>query len=82
MDQVDPLAEMLGEAERLAGRAADHPGHLVALLEQQLGQERPVLTGDAGHEGAPRLASHGHAYDWSAAGLASDRARPSCARAA
>ena len=56
------LIEQVGRLERdaieqvldapVVGRAgaADDPEDLVALLEQQLGEIRPVLTGDAGDE--------------------------------
>ena len=48
-------AQVLGAAERASARAAHEPGHLVALLEQQLRQERAVLAGDAGDQGAGEL---------------------------
>ena len=44
-------------------RAADHAEHLVALLEQQLGEVRPVLAGDAGDE---RAFGHGDSLTFSA----------------
>ena len=43
VDVVDALG-----VER--GRAADQPVHLVALREQQLGEVRAVLAGDAGDQ--------------------------------
>ena len=42
-------------SKRLGARAAHHAVHLVALLEQQLGQVRAVLAGDAGDQRAARL---------------------------
>ena len=40
-----------------AGRAAHHTVHFVTLLQQQLGEVRPVLAGDAGDQ---RALCHGH----------------------
>ena len=45
LDVRDPL-----EVDRAA--AADHAHHLVALIEQELGQVGPVLPGDTGDQGS------------------------------
>ena len=58
-DQLDALAQVLGAAERRAAALVAHePDHAVALLEQQLGQERAVLTGQPGDQRGG-LARHG-----------------------
>src|SRR4051794_585554 len=41
---------MLDAVELLRRRSAHHSVHVVALVEQQLGEIRPVLTGDAGDQ--------------------------------
>ena len=56
----NPLAEVLGGPQRVARRPTHHPDHLVAPLEQQLGEKRSVLTGDPRHQRPPRLAAGGH----------------------
>ena len=49
-NQLDPIGQTVGCVNRVFVRGADHTRHQIAALEQQLGQERPVLTGDAGDE--------------------------------
>ena len=51
VEMVDPLG-----VER--GRPAHEPVDLVALVEQLLGEERPVLPGDAGDDGALHSGAH------------------------
>jgi len=46
--QGDAIAEVLDAVETLGRRATDHPVNFVALVEQQLGEIRTVLAGDAG----------------------------------
>ena len=46
----EPVAQVLDAVELLRRGAADHAVHLVALLEQQLGEVGAVLAGDAGDE--------------------------------
>ena len=50
--QRDPVAQVLDALEPLGRGAAHHPVHLVALLEQQLGQVRAVLARDPGDQRA------------------------------
>src|SRR5207302_3537757 len=52
----DALSQVLGASERLRGAAPHQTVHLVSPLEQELGQEGAVLTGDAGDERPGRLA--------------------------
>ena len=50
----------VGDALEVRGAlAAHHADHLVALVEQQLGQVRAVLAGDAGDQGALAWSSVG-----------------------
>ena len=79
-DELDPLAVDAQLDPALAARAPNHPCHSVAALEQQLGEERPVLAGDAGHERTPRL-GRADTLRLSDDGLASDRVRASCGAA-
>src|SRR3954464_4901492 len=56
----DAVAQVLDAFELLRRRAAHHAVHLIALLEQQLGQIRPILTRDprdqrARHQTPPPL---------------------------
>ena len=46
--QRDAVEQVLDARDVRRARAANHAEHLVALLEQQLGEVRPVLAGDAG----------------------------------
>ena len=55
--QRDAVAQVLDAVELLRRGAADHAVHLVALLEQQLGQVGAVLAGDAGDQRARHLRS-------------------------
>ena len=48
LDQLDPLANRLDVLELLRGRPPDHAEDLVALLEEQLGEQRSVLPGNPG----------------------------------
>ena len=48
--QGDPVAQVLDAVELLRRGAADHAVHVVAVLEQQLGEVGAVLAGDAGDE--------------------------------
>jgi len=48
-EELDLPAQVLAGPERRAGEAAE-AGDAVAALEQQLGQERAVLAGDAGDQ--------------------------------
>ena len=50
LPQIDAVAEMRDALEVLRARPAHHADDPVALLEQQLGQVRPVLARDAGDE--------------------------------
>ena len=52
--QRDAIAEVLDAVELLRRRAANHPVHVVALLEQELGEVRAVLTGDPRYERGAR----------------------------
>ena len=54
--QDDAVAQVLDAVELLGGRAADHAVDLVALLEQEVGEIRAVLAGDAGDEGGLGMA--------------------------
>ena len=56
--QGDAVADVLDAVELLGRGAAHHAVHLIALLEQQLGQVGAVLAGDAGDQ---RGATVGHA---------------------
>ena len=47
LTQAVALAQMLRAAQAPLAAAASHSDHLVALFEQELSQERPVLSGDA-----------------------------------
>ena len=77
----DPVTQMLGVAEPLARSGADEPGDLVTPLEQQLGQKRAVLAREAGDErDTPSLSLIRHGRRYGGDGVASERARPSCAR--
>src|SRR5207237_6785409 len=59
------LAQVLGAAERIGGAAPHQAAHLIPPLQEQLGQEGPVLTGQAGDEGPGRLArSAGVGQPW------------------
>jgi hypothetical protein len=49
LDQVDPLTDRFEVRVARAG-PPDDPGHLVALVEQQLGEERAVLASDPGDQ--------------------------------
>ena len=51
LDEVDPLAERL-EVRVARARAPHDPGHVVALVEEELGEERAVLAADPGDERA------------------------------
>ena len=80
--ELDLRAQVLGAAERgaplrvirgLGRRPAHDARDRVALLEQQLRQERAVLTGDAGDQGASGLSrcrSEGHSESLCALSLA------------
>ena len=50
LHQLDVVAQMLDAREVLGAGAAHHAEDLVALLQQQLGQVRAVLPGDAGDQ--------------------------------
>ena len=53
--QLDAVAQVLRCARTISrARAAHHAEDLVALVEQQLGEVRAVLSGDAGDERAAR----------------------------
>ena len=55
--QRDPLAQVLDALELLRRGAADHAVHLIALLQQQLGQVGAVLAGDPGDQRARHAAA-------------------------
>ena len=55
-----PVAQVLDPVQPLGRGAADHAVDLVALLQQQLGEIRTVLTGDPGDQ---RTARRGHAAE-------------------
>ena len=48
--RVEALAQMVDTAGGETGTAAHHSMHLVALLQQQLGQVGAILAGDAGYQ--------------------------------
>ena len=50
--QRDAIEQVLDAPRVRRARAADDAEHLVALVEQQLGEIRTVLAGDAGDERA------------------------------
>ena len=52
LPQLDAVAQVRDALEVLGAGAAHHADDLVALLEQQLGQIRAVLAGDAGDQRA------------------------------
>jgi len=55
VEELDLAVEMIDARAVERARTAHHAVHVVALLEQDLGEIRSVLTGDAGDE---RLALH------------------------
>ena len=54
LDELDPVADRGQVVELLGGRPPDDPDDLVPLVEQELGEQRSVLAGDAGDQRAPR----------------------------
>lgn len=56
----DPISQVLDSLEPLGRGPTHHPVDLVALVEQQLGQVRTVLTRNAGDQSAAR---GGHAAE-------------------
>src|SRR6185437_8276780 len=48
--QDDAVADVLDAIELLCGGAAHHPVHVVAVLQEELGEVGPVLAGDSGDE--------------------------------
>src|SRR4029079_14600260 len=75
LHELDPVANRLEVVELLRGRAAYDAEHLVAVLEQKLGEQGSVLSGDAGDERA--AGGHGSQFyeavvsgRWNASGLA------------
>ena len=48
--QRDAIEQVLDAPEVRRARPADDAGDFVALLEEQLGEVRPVLPGDAGDD--------------------------------
>jgi hypothetical protein len=53
LDQLDPVANALEVLIGRRRRAPHRPEDLVATLEEELGEQRPVLPSDAGDERAP-----------------------------
>src|SRR5829696_8526170 len=53
LDQADPVREMADALDVLRRRAARHPEHLVAFLEQDLGEVGAVLPRDSRDQRAP-----------------------------
>ena len=58
-DELDFVPEVLGGPQRVSGGATDHTDHPITPVEQQLGEKRPILTGDAGHQ-RPQSAAGSH----------------------
>ena len=54
LDELDPVANNLEVLELFRGRAPDDAEDLVALAEQQLGEQRAVLARDPRDQRAPR----------------------------
>src|SRR5581483_659989 len=52
-DELDLVEDVVDSRRVERTRAAHHPVDLVVLLEQQFGEVRPVLPGDAGDERLP-----------------------------
>ena len=50
LDERDPVGQMVDPLEVLGRGAADHPEHLVTLVEEEIGQVGAVLAGDAGDQ--------------------------------
>ena len=48
--QLDFVAQMLNPLEVLRAGSANHPAHLIALGQKQLGQVTSVLTCDSGNK--------------------------------
>ena len=53
LDELDPLADAV-QVLVARGRAADDAEDLVALVEEELREQRPVLAADAGDESSAR----------------------------
>ena len=49
---LDAVPQMRDALERLGRGATHHADDVVSLLQEELGQIRPVLAGDAGNEGS------------------------------
>src|SRR5262249_20711281 len=69
LDQLDLVAQVLDAGEVLGAGAAHHAVNAVALFEQQLGEVRTVLAGDAGdecgrHGGAPWSDAWKEVHPW------------------
>ena len=47
--RAEALAQMIDSSGRETRGAAHHAVHLVALLQQKLGEVRAILSGDAGY---------------------------------
>ena len=77
----NPAAQVLGAAQPIAGPGADQPSDVIAPSQQKLGQKRSVLAREARDERSTLGVSPvRHARRYGDDEVASDRARPSCAR--
>ncbi len=79
-DDSDPVAQMLGQGQRVPAAVPSQADDLVAPVEQQLSEKGTVLAGDAGDQRAPERRGHDEARAASSLWSASTINRMSCSK--